>query len=71
MKAITAVLSFSFLTIVIASSFSSDAYAVRRGAMSGYDNTLRFDWKMPRRSLQASDTSSSEETQSAKSAISP
>src|SRR5258705_4807718 len=37
MKAITAVLSFSFLTIVIASSFSSDAYAVRRGAMSGYD----------------------------------
>jgi hypothetical protein len=39
MKAITAVLSFSFLTIVIACSFSSDAYAVRRGAMSGYDNT--------------------------------
>jgi hypothetical protein len=39
MKAIAAVLSFSFLTIVLASSFSSDAYAARRGAMSGYDNT--------------------------------
>jgi hypothetical protein len=39
MKAIIAVLSFSFLTIVIASSFSSEAYAARRGAMSGFDNT--------------------------------
>ena len=39
MKAITAVLSFSFLTIAIASSFSSEAYAARRGTMSGYDNT--------------------------------
>jgi len=39
MKVITAVLSFSFLTIAIASSFSSEAYAARRGTMSGYDNT--------------------------------
>jgi hypothetical protein len=39
MKAITAVLSFSFLTIAIASSFSSEAYAARRGTMSGFDNT--------------------------------
>jgi hypothetical protein len=38
MKAIIAFLSFSFLIIVIASSFSSEAYA-RRGAMGGYDNS--------------------------------
>ena len=36
MKAIIAFLSFSFLIIVIASSFSSEAYA-RRGALGGYD----------------------------------
>jgi hypothetical protein len=39
MKAITVALSLSVLTMVMASSFASDAYAVRRGAMSGYDNT--------------------------------
>jgi hypothetical protein len=39
MKALTAVLSFSFLTIVVASAFSSEAYAARRGTMTGYDNT--------------------------------
>lgn len=38
MKAIIAALSFSLLTIVIVSSFSSEAYA-RRGGMNGYDNT--------------------------------
>jgi hypothetical protein len=39
MKAIIAFLSFSFLIIVIASSFSSEAYA-RRGALGGYDKCL-------------------------------
>jgi hypothetical protein len=39
MKIFVVVLSSAFLTVAIASSFSSDAYAARRGSMSGMDNT--------------------------------
>ena len=39
MKVFIVVLSSAFLTVAIASSFSSDAYAARRGTMSGIDNT--------------------------------
>ena len=39
MKIFAVVLSSVFLIVAIASSFSSSAYAVRRGAMSGVDNT--------------------------------
>jgi hypothetical protein len=39
MKFFIVVLSSTFLTAAIASSFSSDAYAARRGTMSGVDNT--------------------------------
>jgi hypothetical protein len=39
MKILIVVLSSAFLTAAIASSFSSDAYAARRGTMSGIDNT--------------------------------
>ena len=39
MKLFIVVLSSAFLTATIASSFSSDAYAARRGTMSGTDNT--------------------------------
>jgi hypothetical protein len=39
MKIFIIVLSSAFLTAMIAASFSSDAYAARRGTMSGVDNT--------------------------------
>jgi hypothetical protein len=39
MKMLILVLSSAFLTATIATSFSSDAYAARRGTMSGVDNT--------------------------------
>jgi hypothetical protein len=39
MKVLVVALSTAFLTVTIASSFSSDAYASRRGTMSGVDNT--------------------------------
>jgi hypothetical protein len=39
MKTFVVVLSSAFLTFAIASSFSSDANAARRGSMSGFDNT--------------------------------
>ena len=39
MKILVVFLSSAFLTGAIASSFSSDAYAARRGTMSGTDNT--------------------------------
>jgi hypothetical protein len=39
MKILIFVLSSAFLTATIATSFSSDAYAARRGTMSGVDNT--------------------------------
>jgi hypothetical protein len=39
MKIFVVVLSSAFLTFAIASSFSSDAYAARRGSMTGVDNT--------------------------------
>jgi hypothetical protein len=39
MKLFIVVLSSAFLTAAMASSFSSDAYAARRGTMSGVDNT--------------------------------
>jgi hypothetical protein len=39
MKIFIFVLASAFLTATIASSFSSDAYAARRGTMSGVDNT--------------------------------
>jgi hypothetical protein len=39
MKIIIVALSTAFLTATIATSFTSDAYAARRGTMSGVDNT--------------------------------
>lgn len=39
MKIFIVVLSLAFLSVAIASSFSSEAYAARRGTMSGVDNT--------------------------------
>jgi len=39
MKTFSVVLSSAFLIVAIASSFSSEAYAARRGVMSGMDNT--------------------------------
>jgi hypothetical protein len=39
MKSTTVLLSSAFLAFTIASSFSSSAYAARRGSMSGYDST--------------------------------
>ncbi len=39
MKILAVILSSAFLTVVIASSLSSSAYAARRGTMSGMDNT--------------------------------
>jgi hypothetical protein len=39
MKIFVVILSSAFLTATIASSFSSSAYAARRGTMSGIDTT--------------------------------
>ncbi len=39
MRFLVIALSSAFLTLTVASSFSSDAYAARQGAMSGADNT--------------------------------
>ena len=39
MRILVVILSSAFLTFAVASSFSSDAYAARRGDMSGMDNT--------------------------------
>jgi hypothetical protein len=39
MKIFVLLLSSAFLVATIATSFSSDAYAARRGTMSGIDNT--------------------------------
>ncbi len=39
MKLLILALSTAFLTVMLVSSFSSEAYASRRGTMSGYDNT--------------------------------
>jgi hypothetical protein len=39
MKILIVALSSAFLTATIVTSFSSEAYAARRGTMSGIDNT--------------------------------
>jgi len=39
MKILVVAMSTAFLAITIAGSFYSDAYAARRGTMSGIDNT--------------------------------
>lgn len=39
MKAIVIAFTIGFLGVAIAGAFSSEAYAARRGTMSGIDNT--------------------------------
>jgi hypothetical protein len=39
MRTFVIAIATAFLAVTIASSFSSNAYAVRPGTMSGYDNT--------------------------------
>jgi hypothetical protein len=39
MKTFAIVMTTAFLAATIASAFSSDAYAARRGTMTGHDNT--------------------------------
>ena len=39
MKVLFVAIATAFLAATIASSFSSDAYAARRGTMTGIDNT--------------------------------
>jgi hypothetical protein len=39
MRTFVIAITTAFLAVTIASSFSSNAYAVRQGTMSGYDHT--------------------------------
>jgi len=39
MRTFVIAITTAFLAVTIASSFSADAYAARRGTMSGIDNT--------------------------------
>lgn len=39
MRTFVIAVTTAFLTVTVVSSFSSDAYAARRGSMTGYDNT--------------------------------
>jgi hypothetical protein len=39
MRTFVFAIATAFLAVTIASSFSADAYAARRGAMTGIDNT--------------------------------
>ncbi len=39
MRTFAIAITTAFLVVTVASSFSSDAYAARRGTMSGVDNT--------------------------------
>ena len=39
MRSLVIAITTAFLAVTIASAFSADAYAARRGTMSGFDNT--------------------------------
>ena len=41
MRTFVIAITTAFLAVTVASTFSSDAYAVRWGTMHGYDNTYR------------------------------